>query len=468
MPTTLINLIGNRDLQIKTADLPLDLKGIFVPNNDDQEYSVIKKDDNKFLEYSEFLYENLERFINVIEFPIIQKAIDSLEGKELIEKLIITTTKQSPLDKQDCHFIAEIALHLFKNKGHDKIEYLPFDFRPTDFEKLATFLISIYTQNNNSKIYVNNTGGTPEMRAATYFAGIFKGIEFITINARTKSSDTKNFKKQEKMILQHTIENMLKVYDYQGIANLPVTEEVKKKCYDANDLYNLKTDFVAGEGNYGEQSKQAIKLLMDNMHVCFVQGRYADVIGRMFRIEESVWQLLLYQDWKSRGLINDSDKVKRINSKGQEKFEYKFIKYLKQADQMEEFVLQNFPDMTERKQVNETLYYFFSGTEVPLRSGKSFFYYYFKNINDEKTKQFCSFFEKMNNNFQRDNPLGELRNSSIAGHGVKGVNLQDIENIIGPFSDFENNLKELLHHQVNIEVSNIFDERNEEILNLIN
>ncbi|MBW6480340.1 MAG: hypothetical protein K0B37_13005 [Bacteroidales bacterium] len=460
MKNILIILVGNREIQVR-KDSPVlsSFPDMWVPNNDDPDFMIVNKS-LSFLENSKVVYQNYNQiFRDAIEFPMISLTIK--EVHEPLSEIVFIASKQNPTDKQDCYYFGELAKEHFKSKFTDT-KVLNFDFNPTDFRTLLEFYIQLFNQYEGYNVYVGNSGGTPDMRAATYMAGVFRNIQFITINARNKTANKNNFKSQENAILKHIIDKMLTVYDYEGIKYLPVSDDITKECVLALDLYNLVSDkagsLIPASDNYNEKSMNAIMLLINNMTACYRQGRYTDVIGRIFRIEEAIWHLLFFRELKSHGLIDNSDKYRYVNSQGKNSSK-KFEKLLSNDQLIQAIITNNYPDVLQGGCFR--LY-----PEVPFKSGKNFFYYFFLSI--DKNLPVCNYFAKINSGYDlSQNKLSQLRNNSIMGHGFKGISKDDIFSIVGLFDKFMEELVKLVNEHLDIPYKDIFTEVNNRISRLI-
>lgn len=305
----LLVLLGNRELQIhKDAAYPGRYQEFFSPNRDNEDYFVINTNlkPTSFLDISKKIVDDYDNvFKNVISFPMIDAYLQNKELRKL-KKIVLTTSKQHPLDKQDCHYIAELAKMHYEKRGFEVV-YLPFACNPTHFGDLVTFFTGLYQGLNTYKIFFGNSGGTPDMRSATYFAGIFQNIEFITLNARTQTANTNNFKKQEQLILKHTVEKMLAVYDYEGINQLPIENpEIKALAQyaqarialdfrtaksriepfkDTNTFYHT----LFSEVNTKMQNKDLERETYFSAKIKYAQGAYSDYLWRLFTIHDNMY-----------------------------------------------------------------------------------------------------------------------------------------------------------------------------------
>ncbi len=297
--------LGNRDLQIHfNAILPVN---IFENHFDEgsldsgQNY-VIKKNDKLFIEHSKAIWDEYETCKDQVVFPMVQKYISLINDEP--DEIIIITTKQTPFDAQDCHYVALFLERWLKEKYGYYSKYFPIDFSPVDFEKLVEYYTDIFDKyDSNQNLYFGNSGGTPDMRTASHFAGMFRGINFITIPTRLKLGNDdyhiKTYKKQEQLVLKHIVLNMLNNFDFSGLLSLPLFEE-KSKLYAYYALSRISLDFeVARE--YANKLNDIdliipditnIRILESEMlqsaRIKFHQKSYADYLWRLFTIADNL------------------------------------------------------------------------------------------------------------------------------------------------------------------------------------
>jgi CRISPR-associated protein (Cas_Csm6) len=311
MKNVLIVLLGNRDLQIHRLHIgkfPHNYDDLWMKNNDSPDFFTIqtRHTNETFLSISEKIEQELEGvFKDTITFPMVEQYV-SLLPKEGVEKIIFTTSEQTPLDKQDCFHIGNIATKLFSEKGF-KTEFRPFACNPTDFGELVNFYLTLFNEYKGYHIVFGNSGGTPDMRAATYFAGIFRNIEFITINAREKQSNKNNFRHQERLILQHTVKEMLQVFDYEGINQLPISNQnIKHLAQYAQARIALNFEKAKEVAARLPQTNDFNKLLLTQVDrkmqikdleretyfsakIKYHQGSFSDYLWRLFTIHDNMF-----------------------------------------------------------------------------------------------------------------------------------------------------------------------------------
>lgn len=297
MQKVLFLSLGNRDLQLpQNANIQVSIfSDHFVKGNDDTggNYVLIK---NNFNAHSQSIYDLYDTMAEHVTFPMVEQTLSEV-GEDL-EQVILLTTKQEPLDAQDCHFVALFLEKWLTRKGF-KVTYRPIQFPPVDLEQLMDFYNQLYDEFADFQIYFGNSGGTPDMRAATHMAGMFRGINFITIQAREKKNSIKNFAKQEQLVLRHIIEKMLSSYDYGGILNLPIDNQPAKllaqyalarlqldhqTVRDLHQKLNYPELYLKDELNIPDLEQEMVQSARIKLH----QKAYADYLWRLFTISDNL------------------------------------------------------------------------------------------------------------------------------------------------------------------------------------
>jgi hypothetical protein len=294
--------LGNRDLQIPPdAKLPLNFfKAHFDEGSEDSGSNyVVKKNDQQFIYHSESIWNSFEDCKSQVTFPMVEKCLDLIPRPD---EIVIITTKQNPFNSQDCHFVALFLEKWLNEKGYF-VKYRPIEFPPIDFEKLVEYYSGLFEEYSSGyEMYFGNSGGTPDMRTASNFAGMFKGINFITIPAKQSSNDknlfVKNYREQEKLVLKHIVENMLSNFDFSGLLSLPIDE--KSKDYAHYALARIAFDFDTAKYYAGKLMDPDLKIpdienikileteMLQSARIKFHQKSFADYLWRLFTIMENL------------------------------------------------------------------------------------------------------------------------------------------------------------------------------------
>lgn len=410
---TIICTIGNRDLQFYADKDTGELSEYLLRNNDDKNFLIIKKSDCNLFELTEKIYENYENYKEITTFPLIEKAIANLSGNSI--RLVLVPTNQNPPDSQDTFYIAGIAQKYFSEKGYQSV-IKSIDFNPTDFNSLFTFFTEVFDNYSDNDLYCANSGGTPQMKAASEFAGLFRNFQYITINARSETS-LSNFKHQEKIVLKHTIEKMLEVFAYEGVSLLPVIDEnTKKLCEIA--LARLSLDFKTAKNIADTLNETIDKSLLEILRkpkadiditrqmylsakIKFDQKSYGDYLWRLFSIHDNIFIPYVEKFFNSRIKYCEEDNhtewVKLLNSKSE------LLDYLRTCTLGSK---------------NEPLKF-----DVPNK------YVYFEILTFAVSKNYESVsregYELLKEIHLKLDRLGKIRNA--IAHYLKGVNIKDIE-----------------------------------------
>lgn len=333
METAVVLLLGNRDIQIhknKFEDVVQKYSKFFVPNKDggDTHFIVDKFDANKndlsFLQITELIWQNYDYFKNVIEYTLWNLTFEILQNRKVtIDKIYISTSKQEPPNVQDSYFIAYAIQKYLIEEGFE-VELRLCDKNPTDFEEMTNFYIHLFDEISleYDKIFISNTGGTPQMRTASHFAGIFKDFEYISVSSTQKTA-TNTFKKQENQILRQIIEKMLAVYDYTGIDDLPINQIVIKHLskyamsrihLDFDQAFNDLNLLDDNEDAFLEKIKNEVANTFDirglerelflSAKIKFHQKAYADYLWRLFTIQDNLLIPILESYFQSKIIYN--------------------------------------------------------------------------------------------------------------------------------------------------------------------
>lgn len=498
MKTIMFCLLGNRDLQIKSGIAHPVVQKYFVPLNNDSPLLIIDKSYKAPFKFIEGAQETLDHFESLKEhvmFPMIEASLAHLGEKP--DVLVFSTSKQNPIYAQDCYALAEFAERLYSEKGFETHVALCVS-KPTHMEPMLEYYSALFDQwdQPDHRIIVSNSGGTPTMRAASHFAALFKGFQFIhVINSQSQETDsfqeqvvTSTYQQQEMRILRELIFRNLQTYDYQGIINLLQTYArpgryqhmemmmTLQQVYDischALNTYNLHTDLVDPSKPYRTRGVEALELIYSNMIACFYQGAYADVIGRIFRLEEAIGQVLMYQWMDAQGLITEDDKV--MGQTDREGNRLSFDAFLAdrfaKSDIIERFAAEALIDVANNRRGGprtvKAFKYIVGGQPSEVRggiiNGKNLFFFLFKSLGEHI--ELYQLWDQLNGGYDlKQNPLAKLRNHSVLGHGHKGVSQQELENITGNFDEFCQQLSHLLVPALDRPIRNYFDQQNQRI-----
>jgi len=481
MRKCILFILGNRDLQF-SEKTPDKYDRWLQTNNEDEHFKVIKTDKKgtSFFDYSKEIFESLNEVKEFISFAMIDDSLGELTGPK--PDIVFSTSDQNPSDRQDCKFIALIGAQLYKERGYNTI-VKNFSCPPVDVAQMTDFFINLTDdlRNNYDDVTVSTSGGTPDMRTATFAAGFFKGFKYITINARTKKACYNSFSVLEQKVLHNIIENMLRLYDFEGIRLLPVTGEIKEIATEAVEAYNLDVKKLPGKTAYKEHAANALILLVDNMRVCYFQGRYAEALGRLFRIEEAIWYMMYYDFLSENGFVAAADpnkicyQIAGLNKKKDIDRILNFglhynlelllsskYRYLIKWDDADD-VLANYK---KARLITGVAY----NAELEL-SGKNWFYFFFCRLGIYT--DVCSFFgrlnkDEQNNAYTSKSILNKLRNKSYLGHGFEGIKKQDVDDLLGVnYSAFDNILRALVTKYTGKQVPQVFEDFSNKIRQLL-
>ncbi|HMQ83996.1 MAG TPA: hypothetical protein PKA00_13855 [Saprospiraceae bacterium] len=311
--TALIILLGNRDVQIpklKAERLESRFAKHLVDNNEGEGGHLIvqksKGAESTFLEISKMMWDDIAYFYDFAVYPMLEATLDVIEkAGESVSKVYLSTSKQTVPHQQDSFYFAEIVRYHLEKKGIEcELQLCPDN--PNDFPAMVAFYTQLFENIGGAyeKIFVSNSGGTPTMRSASHFAGIFRKFEYITISSEDKSN-LQPFRAQENIILSKIVNSMLQVFDYEGIVQLPIEQEVVKGLAEyalariALDFKLAKKKIAPFVADYPELQElvtdlevaPTVKILEKEMFMSakikFHQRNYTDYLWRLFTIYDN-------------------------------------------------------------------------------------------------------------------------------------------------------------------------------------
>jgi hypothetical protein len=299
MKKILIATLGNRDLQLSSeAAVPRKYFELFEKGGIDAGANmVIKKSEGGFLKNSEQIFENYDELHDKVVFPMVETYLSQMGEKP--DLIILISSKQTEPDPQDCPYVAYFLQRWLEERGY-YVDYCPLECSPIDFPELVNFFSMFYDGYRNDELFVGNSGGTPDMRAASYAAGFFRDIQFITIQARSKEVNVSNFHAQENLVLKHIVENMLANFDYSGLLNLPLrNESVTNLAVYA--LARLSLDFERVNELAQHMNRPDLMIIETDQYtqkesevwisakIKFRQKAWGDYLWRVSLIQDNLW-----------------------------------------------------------------------------------------------------------------------------------------------------------------------------------
>lgn len=323
MKKILIATLGNRDLQFSvTSNLPVHCYDLFEKGGSDTGSNlVIKKSGGGFLKNSEAILAAYDQLDELVCFPMIQTYLEKMTEKP--DMVVLVSTQQEPLDSQDCCYVAQFLQKWLKNKDY-VVDFYPLECAPVNFPALVEVFTLLYDGYRDAHIFVGNSGGTPDMRAASYAAGFFRGIQYITLQARDKQVNITNFRAQERLVLRHVAENMLSNFDYSGLLQLPFKDDSLKLLAEYA-LARLSIDFERAN-TMAQHIGDETLLLPDSMNIRekerevwvsakikYHQKSWGDYLWRLFLIQDNLWIPLIEERLSGSIIHNKNSRFREWN-----------------------------------------------------------------------------------------------------------------------------------------------------------
>ena len=318
----MVMFLGNRDIQVHKKDKS-ELKDKFAQyltlNNDDKDYYIINKSskENTFLDNSAHYLNHWNELKHVLQFVFLDRSIEIVKDKQRGDEVDITvyiiTTNQTNPHPQDCVHVAEMLARKLEGLGM-KYEKRLIEFNPGKLGELIKHTNQVYDEIESAEydhVFVSNSGGTPNMRTASHFAGLFKGYDYITISA-SSDRNAQTFIKQEKEVLRNTLNKLLTHFNYTGILDLPFkNKRINRLCRYAHYRKFLafeearreinghtKDEFCAILYNDLETIRSNRRLLEKEMYfsakIVWRNGAFSDYLWRISTLYDNI--LLKYMD----------------------------------------------------------------------------------------------------------------------------------------------------------------------------
>lgn len=317
MPITLIATLGNRDLQLAAnSDCPVRLFEYFDRAGiDTGDNLIVKKANMEFLNNSQRIWENYDSLKSRVVFPMVEQYLQLLEQKP--EHIVLVSTQQDPLDVQDCYFIGLFLQRTLEEQGY-AVTFKPINCSPVDFSALLRVFSELYNEYPDQQLVVGNSGGTPDMRAASYAAGFFRNVQYITLQARGGTASKTNFEAQEKVVLKHIVEKMVASFDYAGLLNLPISDErfknlahyaIARLALDFSRADRLARQLKAEDLTIGPATDLATKEreVWISAKIKFHQKAWGDFLWRIFLIQENLYTPFIEEYLDGKIIYNEKE-----------------------------------------------------------------------------------------------------------------------------------------------------------------
>lgn len=461
--------LGSHDIKIKKG-----CEEDFLKTFDyDEELSEILEEgfgiQSNLCEFTKKLYEEYPKGIEYIEFPIVEPIIERV-GKELsngekLEKIIFVTTEQDKADKKDTVYLGELfkkiksdnKSELNKKLGFSNIKVNNYVIKdnPADYDVMMDRYKKIIESSTDCEVvYINLTGGTPAMNMSLLYNSTNEiNIKVIPlyVNGKTKRTiklrvieELKKNKIKDELktfIAKHlydaaimTIERNEKSLDVNKarivVAMLNIAkdrrefnfekalepiDQLKYELPNSRDVFDRFEEAVTNLNSSNDL--YMLNELKNNAIYKYTDGAYTDFLGRIFRIQEASYALLLR---KNRLIKEKKDK-------------YVLNKENLSHEQEEE--IKNFKnDNGEKIEVDKGLNTY--SMEKVLEC----------ILSDRSLEM------ELLDKLKQLDKLKKLRNKSILAHGYKGVSKQVIDDEIPNIEQYLNSLIEGFASILDIEI----------------
>lgn len=386
MENTLLINLGNNDIKI-IEEKREKLKNIFSDNKDMMDIlndtSGIGKNYRKF---TELLLEKIDGAIECVEFPIIKATMNKLKvelGDKKIDEVIIAYTDQMHTKEKvkDTIFLGKIIKQMWSNSKNFKsklginqfkqigmVKLFEIKENPADYDAMRTCyykkILELNKKEGLKELYINVTGGTQAMNTALLINAInyFKGNvhSYYTKygeEVAEKLDISYNLKKEN---FKNDIKLLIKSQNYDAAET--ILDEFKNNFPKLSDRVELiintlksgrsRIQFAFEDAIYyilplkdDSDNREFAKRIYDNIQILknknkfyllnevknnaifqYEKGAYTDFLGRVFRIQEEVYKLIL--DSKKIITINDKEEP-RINKSALTSHDFEILNKIK-------------------------------------------------------------------------------------------------------------------------------------------
>lgn len=355
----IINL-GSHDIKIKDGK-EKELAELF---SDDETFNNIESDkqwvQNNFDHFTKVLYDNFPKGIELVEFPIVfatmEKINQELLKEELVlEKVVFITSEQEKAGLKDTIYLGKLFELIKKDTNRKlntsikfsniKVSNYTFSENPADYDMMMRRYNKIIKSNSfASTLYIGITGGTPAMNMALVYNAMND------INGKVIPIYTNRHKKvSEKLRIVEELNNNKIKRQLEILINRQLYESAEvmlndnKMKFDIRKVNEINNMIQAAKNRREFNFNEAIKILeevkyedIDSRTVCdefeniveklqnknsiyllnevknnaiykYKSGSYTDFLGRIFRIQEEVYRLVLKKNNLIKMRIKDEE-----------------------------------------------------------------------------------------------------------------------------------------------------------------
>ncbi len=284
------------------------------------------------------IFNNYDAFKQKLNFELVSPLLERFKQKANNAFLFVTNQSDPQYNTQDTLFFGRIIQRFVKEEYGIECEVKEYPWNPTDYNLAFHFFSYFFKDFDDSftKI-ISTSGGVPAMKFSMQIvtSSFFNNVEFYSVDEKiheVKTVDIENTLKKE-LVKRAAIE-LLNRHDYAGIINLLETNHIETRkmhllleyahnrlCFNF-DTANAKMDeFLNALPLLEREEYEKLKIdfsdkrtfineLFQNMVIKWENGEYVDFIGRLFRFNEALLQLIFEIetetkiDWQTKGVGN--------------------------------------------------------------------------------------------------------------------------------------------------------------------
>lgn len=342
----IINL-GSHDISIKEgkqkeiAELFSDLENIDKVTSDRNWVQC------NFYNFTKRLCEEYPKGLDCVEFPIVKPILATINKEcgnkveEAVEKIIFITTKQKRIESKDTIYLGKLFELIKKDTksvlakelklDNLKIGLMSLGENPADYDLMMSEYKNIMNKNAfANKIFISITGGTPAMNMALLYNSInMESAKVIPLYTNIKNRKCEKIRlsedlRKDKIIKElnlfinkqsyeaaetvleknrvlfeekrvKVILNMLKIAkdrrEFNFKDTLDLIEEIKyedpRSRSICDEFHEVINNLLQPKDTY------LLNEVKNNAIYKYNNGSYTDFLGRVFRIQEEVYKLIL-------------------------------------------------------------------------------------------------------------------------------------------------------------------------------
>lgn len=383
------------------------------------------------------ILDNYHELKQKMSFELVSPLLERFKQEANKAFLFVTNQEDPEFRKQDTLFFGRIIQRFVEEEYGIECEMKEYPWKPTDYSLAFHFFSNFFKDFDDSFTKVISTsGGVAAMKFSmqTVASSLFNNVEFYSVDEKThevKTVDIENTLKKE-LVKRAAIE-LLKRYDYAGIINLLENNHIENRkirllleyahnrlCFNFDTANAKINEFVNALPSLDKEEYEKLKInfsdkrtfineLFQNMAIKWENGEYVDFIGRLYRFNEALLQLVFERETNYE------------------------IKWQSKEEGNKQFTeaLSNYPDLKNKIHSRRNI-----PKEEKIKADVGALEICFNHFVEKDGKRWGPIRKIYNNNPKMDDHstkklVDEFRHYTIVAHGFNGVSKDDIVHFYG-------------------------------------